>query len=298
MDYWQLTVSPRHFQEQLDVVRRTRHQLPVADFIRHFEAGTLPPDAVCLTFDDGYVDNLVTGKPLLAKADVPATVHIITGFLDRPGEFWWDELARLILQGNGPLKLELTIGERPVCFDLAAERVQHDGFGKGSTKRRSALRSIWQALRCLGDLERGLVMQTIRSTYATNDHNTSCSRAMTSEEVKTLVADGIVTIGSHTVTHPLLTELDAVACRREITESKITCEKLIGASVQSFAYPFGGFNAIAREEVKNAGHAVSFSAKHGAIGATSDPFALPRINVGNWDGDRFERAIRSAATIV
>ena len=131
MDYWQLAVSPRHFHEQLYVVRRTRNQLTVANFIRHFDAGTLPPDAVCLTFDDGYVDNLVTGKPLLAKADVPATVHIITGFLDRPGEFWWDELARRILQGNGPLKLELTIGERPVCFDLAPECVQHDGLGKG-----------------------------------------------------------------------------------------------------------------------------------------------------------------------
>jgi peptidoglycan/xylan/chitin deacetylase (PgdA/CDA1 family) len=158
-------------------VRRARHQLKVADFIRHFKAGTLPPDAVCLTFDDGDIDNPVTGNPLLAKADVPATVHVITGFLDRPGEFWWDELARLILQGNGPLKLELTIGERPVCFDLAPESVQHDALGNGSTKRRSALRSIWQALRRLGDHERGLVMQTIRSTYPTNDHNPSCSRA-------------------------------------------------------------------------------------------------------------------------
>ena len=43
---------------------------------------------------------------------------------------------------------------------------------------------------------------------------------MTSEEVKTLVADGMVTIGSHTVTHPLLTELDAVACRRETTRKQ------------------------------------------------------------------------------
>ena len=55
-------------------------------------AGTLPLDAVALTFDDGYVDNLVFGKPRLEAADLPATVFLATGYIDRFEPFWWDEL--------------------------------------------------------------------------------------------------------------------------------------------------------------------------------------------------------------
>ncbi len=101
VDHWRLAVSPARFEQQLDVLRRTRHPLPLTDFVRGLMAGSLPPNAVALTFDDGYVDNLVAGKPRLAAADVPATVFLTTGFVDRPDGFWWDELARLILLENG-----------------------------------------------------------------------------------------------------------------------------------------------------------------------------------------------------
>ena len=84
VDNWDLSVSPAHFEEHLRVIRRTRHPLPLTEFVKDHMAGTLRPDAVALTFDDGYVDNLVSGKPRLAAADVPATVFLATGFLDRP----------------------------------------------------------------------------------------------------------------------------------------------------------------------------------------------------------------------
>ena len=93
IDYWGLAVSPVRFEEHLRVLRRTRHPLPLAEFFRKLIAGTLPQTAVALTFDDGYVDNLVAGKPRLAAADVPATVFLTTGYLDRLEPFWWDELA-------------------------------------------------------------------------------------------------------------------------------------------------------------------------------------------------------------
>ena len=68
VDPWGLAVSPTHLEEQLEVVRRTRQPLPLTDFVRGLAAGSLPADAVALTFDDGYVDNLLVGKPRLAAA--------------------------------------------------------------------------------------------------------------------------------------------------------------------------------------------------------------------------------------
>ena len=222
-DHWRLAVSPAHFEEQLVVLRRTRRPLRLLDFVSDLNAGTLRSDAVALTFDDGYVDNLISGKPRLAAADVPATVVLATGYLDRPGEFWWDELARLILYESGPQSFELIVRGHAMQFDLgSASLTRDDGTQADRLRgRRAVLTAIWEAVRRLEDEERDLIMTELRSTFSVRGCHIDRSRAMTREEVRQLVRDGLVTIGAHTVTHPVLSGLRAADCDREVTESKI-----------------------------------------------------------------------------
>jgi peptidoglycan/xylan/chitin deacetylase (PgdA/CDA1 family) len=123
VDHWRLAVSPARFEEQLHVLRRTRNPLPLVNFVRHLMARTLPANAVALTFNDGYVDNLVAGKPRLAAADVPATVFLATGYVDRPVGFWWDELARLILLETGPVSFDLVVRGESMHFDRPGHRI-------------------------------------------------------------------------------------------------------------------------------------------------------------------------------
>lgn len=116
---------------------------------------------------------------------------------------------------------------------------------------------------------------------------------MTQEEVRALVTDSPVSIGAHTVTHPSLSKLEAETCRYEITESKSACEALLGLPVAGFTYPYGDFNTLSRDAVISAGFEYACSTEGGPAGATSDIFALPRIQVFDGDGDAFERALRS-----
>ena len=51
----------------------------MSQFVQRLERGTLPMDAVAITFDDGYVDNLREATPRLEAADVPATLFVTTG---------------------------------------------------------------------------------------------------------------------------------------------------------------------------------------------------------------------------
>ncbi len=298
VDCFGLSVSPARFEEQLHVLRRTRHPLHLTDFVRDLMAGTLPLNAVALTFDDGFVDNLVCGKPRLAAADVPATVFITTGFLGRSKPFLSDELVRLFLLESGPQHFELVIGRQSMHFDFGTESPAR---GDGATsidsiqRRRSELMRISQALKPLAYEERESVMAELRSIFAGRDYRASLGRAMTREEVRELVTGGLVTIGAHTVTHPVLAGLEAAACHREISDSKSACEEIIGGPVESFAYPFGDFDADAREAVKTAGFTLACSTMHGPALATSDVFALPRIHVFNWGADAFERALQSAS---
>jgi|HubBroStandDraft_1064217.scaffolds.fasta_scaffold43142_3 peptidoglycan/xylan/chitin deacetylase (PgdA/CDA1 family) len=296
-DFFNLSVSPARFEEQLQVLRQTRYPLPLIDFVRNLMAGTLPSNAVALTFDDGYVDNLVAGKPRLAAADVAATVFLITGFIDGSKPFLSDELARLFLLEKGPQHFALMVGGELMHFDFGSESPAGSdaGIPAGSvTRRREGLNKMAQALKALAYEERELVMDELRSIFAGSDYRASLGRAMTRNEVRELVADGLVTIGAHTVTHPMLTGIEAAACHREISDSRRACESIIDAPVKGFAYPFGDFDAKAREAVKTAGFTFACSTKHGPAFTTSDILALPRIHVSNWDGDAFERALRSA----
>lgn len=297
VDYWGLAVSPRHFEEQLAVLRRTRHPLPLAEFVRKLIAGTLPPAAVTLTFDDGYVDNLVAGLPRLAAADVPATVFLATGYVDGREAFWWDELVRLILLDNRTTDFELVMRGESMLFELGTEPAAA-GSGQMPHPRQSRqgiFEAIYQRLRRLDEEERGAAMIQLRSIFGDQEDRANSSTAMSRDEVRTLVAGGLVTLGAHTVTHPMLTELGPTARRREVADSKADCEALAGAPVGAFAYPYGEFNLEVRETVKTAGFAFACSTQRGPAAATSDLFALPRLYVSNLDGDAFDRRLRWAS---
>jgi peptidoglycan/xylan/chitin deacetylase (PgdA/CDA1 family) len=300
IDPWGLAVSPSHFEEQLQVLRRSRYPMSLSDFVRHYLEGSLPARAVAVTFDDGYADNFVAGKPRLAAADVPATVFLATGYIDRTDAFWWDELARLILVEQAPQRFEITINGDTMRFDFAAGPCAA-AYGArrcaSSTGRQVALLSLWQALRALEDEERRQIMVKLRSmlNFTGRDYRASAGRAMTSDEVRALLTDDLVTIGAHTVTHPVLSKLQPVACHREITGSKLTCEALIGGPVSSFSYPYGDYDAKVRETVKTAGFACAVSVRRAPTVATSDVLALPRIHVPNQGGDEFEQTLRFAA---
>ncbi len=294
IDHWGLSVSPAHFQEQLDVLRRTRHPFPLTEFVRRLAAGTLPSDAVAVTFDDGYADNFISGKPRLAAADVPATVFLATSYLDRPDEFWWDELARLVLAGDALRNFELVVGRTVLHIDLGAGAfARQDGTVSAAVlkMRQAALTPIWEAMRRLNEDERRRAMAEIRSVLTDRVCNVDRGRAMTRDEVGALVSDGLITIGAHTATHPLLTALGYDACQAEIAQSKAACEDLVGAEVAGFAYPYGGFDDEARKAVLATGFSFACSTREEPATPSSDFLALPRIQICDWNGDAFQRAL-------
>src|SRR5690606_36408110 len=97
-DPWSLAVTPEHFAEHMEVLRRYTYPLPLRDLVQRVRTGRFPEGSVAITFDDGYRDNLYAAKPLLERHEIPATVFIATGYTGREREFWWDELEALLLE--------------------------------------------------------------------------------------------------------------------------------------------------------------------------------------------------------
>jgi peptidoglycan/xylan/chitin deacetylase (PgdA/CDA1 family) len=110
-------------------------------------------------------------------------------------------------------------------------------------------------------------------------------RSLTWAEVEDMVAAG-VEIGSHTLSHRHLPELDDAELARELTESKALIERRLG-SCEMVAYPFGEWDARVAGAARDAGYSFGFSLPQGPQ-KHYGPHCIPRVNVDSRDdGARF-----------
>jgi peptidoglycan/xylan/chitin deacetylase (PgdA/CDA1 family) len=296
-DPWGLAVAPHRFEEHLAVLREVRVPLAMTEFVDRLEQGILPNRAVGVTFDDGYVDNLVAAKPRLERAGIPASVFITTGNVGRAREFWWDELARLILGHWQDLDCEITLaGERfrltlltPSKSDLSLPR--WEDWQRPRTEREFAYLEIWKRLRPLPGSECEVGMSNVRAAFGESPGEES-NLPMTTEQIEELAAGGLIELGAHTVTHPALTALCREDRQREVAGSKSDCERLAGVPINGFSYPHGDFNDETRALVRESGFRFACAARGRCVEADRfDRFSLPRLPVTNWDAEAFERAL-------
>jgi peptidoglycan/xylan/chitin deacetylase (PgdA/CDA1 family) len=106
-------------------------------------------------------------------------------------------------------------------------------------------------------------------------------------------------IGAHTITHPILTRLEAPEARREMANSKRDLESLLGEPVALFAYPNGvptqDYDATHAALARECGFAAAVSTAWGAASVRSDRFQLPRFTP--WDRTRLRYGLRLAANM-
>jgi peptidoglycan/xylan/chitin deacetylase (PgdA/CDA1 family) len=253
------------------------------ELVNRLRSKTLPANAVAITFDDGYRDNLVNAKPVLARYRVPATLFLATGFVDQETPFWWDELATMILASTHAVHDRQELAGDAVTLDWGeAERLDVAGewraWDEPRTPRQRAYLDIWRRLRLATADQRDLAMNTLRHRFGTA--NESLGKAMNSAEIRALLCDGIVELGAHTVTHPVLTSLSRLESRREVEGSGQRCSELAAKCVNGFAYPYGDMSVEVRRDVASLGFSWACSTE-GAFVEQPDLYALPRIAVPN-----------------
>jgi peptidoglycan/xylan/chitin deacetylase (PgdA/CDA1 family) len=91
-------------------------------------------------------------------------------------------------------------------------------------------------------------------------------------------------VGSHTCTHPDLTALSRNAAMREIVNSREALQRLIGAPITTFCYPFGRLNAELAWCVGQAGYQLAVTTRRGRAALSDAPLELPRLSVSGNKG--------------
>jgi peptidoglycan/xylan/chitin deacetylase (PgdA/CDA1 family) len=301
-----LCVSPHNFAEHLEVIRKHNLRISFQKLYEAIQEQQLPRRSVTITFDDGYADNLHKAKPLLERYDVPATIFISTGTVCRDREFWSDELERILLQpGTLPKTLSLKIGGNSHCWQLGdAAHYSDEEYRRHlrwsawdretPTPRHDLYRALDKLMQPLLLEEQQDVLDALLALSGAEPKYRQSHRFLSPEEVVILAEDGLVEIGAHTVTHPMLAALPPSLQQTEIEQSKLKLEEITARSVTRFAYPYGAdthYTADTVSIVRNAGFTAACSASSGIVRRGADLFQLPRMYVHDWSGEEFEERL-------
>ncbi len=301
-----LCVTPTHFGEHLEVLGKYGHPTALRSLLPALQNGQRRRRALVVTFDDGYADNLHHAKPLLERYDVPATVFVTSGYVGSEKEFWYDDLERLLLQpGILPQTLQLKLNGRLHQWQLSSsvhydEDSYHAYAGwnisqkDDPTPRHEVYRSLFQTLLPLPDNERRKLVDGLLLAAGVATSGRPTHRVLSTEETIQLTDGALVEIGSHTVSHPVLSTLPTAAQAKEISQSKARLEEMLGQRVTSFAYPRGCRSDYTDETVaavRDAGFQCACAAFPDIIGRATDRWQLPRFLVRDWDGDEFARRL-------
>lgn len=302
IDPWGLCVTPQHFAEHMAALHRLVRPTRLRHLAHAVQAGKVLDRAIAVTFDDGYADNLFNARPILERYAIPATVFLVSGQIGGEAGFWWDELARLLLQPDTlPARLCLQIDERAQHWEIGTAA----SYSEEERRRDHALRpwesvpgsryafyyALWQRLRPLPHAAQQQAMQELRAWAGDVAGHSEAARALRPAELAALARDDLVEIGAHTVTHPLLSAHPVEVQRAEIQRSKAAIERMLDRPVWSFSYPFGDYSAETVAEVRGAGFECACTVEAAAIRRPGDRWQLPRFEVLNWDGDEFVRRL-------
>lgn len=253
------------FASDLDYIGAWFDVLPLSEAVERLEAGTLPARAACITFDDGYLNNLEQAAPILAARGMSATFFVTTAALER-GVMWND----LVIDGIA------AAGPEP---DLSSLDGHVDAPVEGEAPQVLAMRII-DAIKYRPLEERWDIAAAL---YRDNAGAELPRKMMRAEDLRELAGMGFE-IGAHTVNHPILQKLEPDAAREEIEGSIAWISDVLGHAPSSFAYPNGrpgtDFGDVHMTQVREAGCRSAVSTAWGIATRKSDRFAIPRV--GPW----------------
>ncbi len=250
--------------------------LPLDSAVQRLKSATLPARAACITFDDGYADNLHLAVPILRRHGLTATFFIATGYLNG-GRMWNDTIV------------ESVRGCTQSVLDLSS--LELGGYPLDTVSdRRTAIASLIGQIKYCHVSERAEISETIAGLAGVTP---PINLMMTDDQVLAMRTVGMQ-IGAHTVSHPIMAKLSDDSAAQEVSESKDTLEQILGERISLFAYPNGkpgeDYSPRNVEVIRQLGFDAAVSTKWGFTTIKDDCFQIRRFTP--WDHGKLPYGIR------
>lgn len=268
-------IAPREFERQVAFLHKHRRVVSLSDLVAQLDSGRSPDaDTVCLTFDDGYLDNLTTVAPILEQYGMPATMFVPTAYIDRAETQWADTLHCLFSRRTVH---RLEIASIGLAADIA------DGRQRAAARNllhKRLLESVYAERReLLLEVERQLQPQGQMPRLTLNW-----------DEIRELVRRyPLFEIGGHSRDH-----IDVRTHRGEIAHDEVfgcaaDLRRELGREPQHFSFPYGRWCDETRTLVRTAGwRSAMGDSTDFRIGPTTDRYVMARADTpGSMTALRF-----------
>jgi peptidoglycan/xylan/chitin deacetylase (PgdA/CDA1 family) len=236
----------------------------------------LPRNSVAITVDDGYRDFYLHAYPVLKRHGIPATVYLITDFLDGLSWPWWDQLSWAFLH-TASESVEFPVSEGGVLRFTLSDMASRARAGEQAA----------EAMKTVPNKERLELMARMPDLFQVRIPSTAppSSEPLRWEEIREMAAHGI-SFGAHTKSHPILSSLEnEQQIRQEIEGSRDRLAGELGRAPMHFSYPNGQRHDVTdriRSLVREAGIQTAVSTESGFNDIAADPFFLRRISMDSW----------------
>lgn len=302
-DPWELCVSPAHFEEQLQVLKKTGLVVPMNELADGITNEQTDRPSIVITFDDGYLDNFLVAKPILEKYQLPATFYISNKHIGTEKGFWWDELAIVCLKTAAlPQTLHLDIAGSTFYFllgeetDLSAPLSQRyetwSAYGAIPGLRAKLYLALWEFLSPLPYTQQQQVLARLKEWAGLPPFGNISEPCMSESQLHALSVNPLFTIGGHTVTHPALAYHSRTLQRQEIGANKQFLETLTGLPVNTFSYPSNSFTEETIEVLKELRFQTAFTTAAQPVNNQQDVFHIGRFQVNDWPASKFETELK------
>ncbi len=224
------------FAAHLSEIRRRYRLVSLRQAISEIQAeGALRQDSVAITFDDGYPSVYTIAYPLLRQYGAPATVFVLTGWINQEMVYWWQHLRDMIKRAmfdrlNG-LRLNEVVGFQlpPIRGEVRSDPGFRGAFADG----------LERVLIDMPDGERARILERLQALLMPGvAYSPQPTPALTWDQIRRMAEDGIE-FEAHTRTHVNLRYTQDAVAEREIMESKKEVEERLQRAVTGFAYPYG-----------------------------------------------------------
>ena len=256
------------FERQIAFLSKERNVVSLNELVTQLEAGQEPSaGTVCITFDDGYLDNLTVAAPILEKYRLPATLYLPTSYIDCGETHWADTVHQMFLFRT---RDQLTMPSLGFSANLADEM-----------QRASAYRKLHRPLLTSLYPDRQALLAEVREQLHPSQEGPRLT--MIWDEVRDLGQRfPLFTVGGHSQSHIDLSTNGGQYALSEIEGCKRSIQKELGIDPQHFSFPYARWCMETRSLVEHCGWKSAVGDGLGVrIGVKSDRFVLPRLSTPN-----------------
>lgn len=234
-------ISAKRFEQHLQYFTRHFEVLTLAEAFNSIDKPKNNKPRVCLTFDDGFENNLQYAAPLLKKYSIPATFYISSVCATEEADILWPDVVDLILNNHDQVEVN----------GLKFER--NNGFFSADSNS-----SIQDYIKSQDRNERDAIISELSDKYGLANLKSTVNperwKLMTNSQLQELSRFKEVEIGSHCHYHYNLANLSEENSKDELRKSKQLLEESIQKEVTSVAFPDGSYNKRVKEQSLEAGY--------------------------------------------